>query len=234
MTLFTGNWSFSSLMMYEGCALRFKLAKIDKIPEPPRPPDNPMERGNRIHHHLEAYVKGETDDFTNEARKLDVFRPLFDHARVLYSAKMATAEQNWLFDKDWEVCERDGVWLWAKLDLNVIDEHNGISIPIDYKSGKSQFKQFEHAQQLQLYSAAAALRQPWVETIHAELWYLDEGWVNAVEYTTEEALKFVGVFERRADRIYADKFFRPNANVRTCHWCPYGSRNGNGHCPVSV
>lgn len=226
------NWSFSSLMIYEQCALRFKFAKIDKVPEPERPPDNPLERGNRIHNAMELFVKGE-GEYASEAKSMVAFEPLFEHARVLYANGMASTEDDWLFDENWEVCTRKEVWLWSKLDLNVMDEANGVSIVVDYKSGKSQYKQYEHMQQLQLYAGITALRQPWVNDIHAELWYVDEGHINAVQYNRDDALKFIGLFERRADRIFKDKFFRPNANANTCRWCPYSPR-GNGHCPVGV
>jgi CRISPR/Cas system-associated exonuclease Cas4 (RecB family) len=228
------NWSFSSLMIYEACPLRFKLAKIDRLPELPRPPDNPMERGNRIHGRLEKYVKGESNEMDEEAKAIRTFVPLIEHARVLYAEGKATAEQDWLFNRDWDDCNRNDVWLWAKLDLNVQDMQNGLVVPIDYKSGKSQFKQIEHVQQLQLYSGLAALRYEWAETITSELWYVDEGHIKSYTVNREEALKYIGRFEKRADRIYEDKHFRANPNMITCAYCPYGPRRGTGACPVGV
>lgn len=231
---FHGNWSFSSLMIHETCALRFKFAKVDRVPEPPRDPDNPMERGNRVHNRLEKYVKGETDEMDKEAKRIDVFVPLLAHLRNLYAAGMASAEQDWLFNIDWEICARDKVWLWAKLDASVYDEANEHVIAIDYKTGKSLYKAVEHVQQLQLYVAIAALRFPKAERFTAELWYLDEGHIKQFSVTREEALKFIGRFDSRAQKIYNDRFFRPNPNAITCAYCPYGPKRGNGHCPVGV
>lgn len=234
--IYEGNWSFSSLMVYETCPLRFKLARIDKLKELPRPDDNPMERGNRIHNRLELYVKGESNEMDTEARCIDAFVPAIDHARHLYSCKMATAEENWLFDRDWEETPRDAgrIWLWSKLDLSVMDEKNGHIISVDYKSGKSLYKAVEHVQQLQLYAAISALKYEWAETITSELWYLDEGGVKTFTVTRDEALAFVGRFDQRAQRAYDDRFFRANPNAQTCRYCPYGPKAGTGACPVGV
>ncbi len=227
------NWSYSSLSIYEQCPMRFKLAKIDRIPEPPRPPDNPLERGNRIHKALELYVTGKAKSYDCEAKQIGVFDTALTCARSLYAAGQASVEENWWFDQDWMTCDRDGVWLWSKLDLNVHDEANARSIVVDHKSGKSLYKAIDHVQQMQLYAAAAALRQEWADRITVELWYVDEGHIKGETYSREQALMYVQRFDARAKRIYADKHFRPNPNRETCRWCPYSPR-GNGACPVGV
>lgn len=227
------NWSFSKLSTYESCAYRFRLQYIEKLPQLPVKPDNPMERGNRIHNRLELFVKGQ-GPMDDEAKAIAKFVPALTHLQELYRAKMAIAEDNWLFDQDWNVTDREHVWLWSKLDFNVHDEANGITIVGDYKSGKSGYKAVEHIQQLQLYAAVAALRQEWAETVITELWYVDEGWVRSSEYTREQALSFVGRFDQRAARIYNDRFFRPNPNKQTCRYCPYGRSNGTGACAVGA
>ena len=228
------NWSFSKLMMYEGCALRFKLKYIDKLPEPPQPENSPLERGSRIHDHLEKFVKSEAKDLKGiEAKAITAFEPALDHLRLLYSDGMAIAEDDWWFNENWDPCQRKDVWLWSKLDFNVHAEDSALTIVGDYKSGKSGYKTVEHVQQLQLYAAVAALRQDWAETIVAELWYVDEGWVRSNTYTREQALRFVGRFEERVQKMYGDRFFRPNANKITCKWCPYSPR-GTGACPIGV
>lgn len=227
------NWSFSKLDTYENCALRFKLQYIDKAPQLPLAPDNPMERGNRVHNRLELFVKGE-GPMDHEARHIDDFVPALHHAQDLYAANKATVEENWFVDRDWNVCPRDGVWLWSKLDLNVTDEDEGHSIVVDYKTGKSMYKAVSHIQQMQLYAAVTAIRQEWADKITVELWYLDEGITRTAEFTREEALKLVGRFDGRAQRIYDDKYFRPNPNKITCAYCPYGPKRGTGACPVGV
>lgn len=230
---YTGNWSFSWLMKYEQCAFMFKLAKIERLPEPPRPPDNPLERGNRIHKALEDYVTGKSSTPDSEARKLAPIQHVYDHMRMLYTHGMVTVEQDWFFDHNWEVCDRKDVWLWVKLDTCVLDESQALVIPGDTKSGKSGYKAVEHVQQLQIYSATSAIKFPWANTLAPELYYVDEGHIRQTEMSREHALSFIGRFDQRAQRIYDDRMFRPNPSAHTCRYCSYSPR-GTGACPVGV
>ena len=227
------NWSFSKLTKFETCPMRFKLQYIDRIPEPPRPPDNPMERGNRIHNNLEAYVKGTGTLQGNEAKRLDDFLEPLAHLAELYACGQATAEDNWFFDNEWFECSREDVWLWSKLDFLVMDDEKSTLIVGDYKSGKSAYKAIEHIQQTQLYAACATLKYPDYDTIVTELWYVDEGSIKPLTYSKERALKFVDHFNQRAQKIYQEKYFRPNPTKQTCRYCPYGPRE-LGICPVGV
>ena len=228
------NWSFSKLMMYETCAFRWKLKYIERMPEPPLPPDNPMERGNRIHNHNERYIKSEVSTLDgNEARQITKFKPVLDRLQELHACGMATAEEDIFFNVDWELTDRQSVWLWLKKDFSVVDEANSRTITGDWKSGKSAYKAVEHVQQLQLYAACDALEYPDFDEHVVELHYVDEGHVKQATYAHEQALRFVGRFQQRVDRLYADRMFRPNPNKVTCKWCPYSPR-GTGACPVGV
>lgn len=249
---FAGNWSFSTLMDYETCSFRVALAKIHKSPKPALPPDNPLERGNRIHNTLEKFVKGEVPTYDCEARGISKFEEPLLHLRELYAEGNATAEQDWLFDRDWNLTYKNAahasqlgcpdvdpasltpIWLWSKLDFCVTDMEEGHAIIGDYKSGKSQYKLYEHTQQLQLYAAITALKFEWADKITTELWYVDEGWVKPVTMTREQALKFVGRFDRRAQQMYDDRVFKPRPNQQTCRFCPFGPETGTGVCPVGI
>lgn len=226
------NWSISKLLLWESCAMRFKLRYIEKLPEPALQPNNPMERGNRIHERLEKFVKGE-GPIDHESKALEPFHEPLAHLQTLYVDGMAIAEDNWFYDANWDVCDRDNVWLWAKLDFLVLDQDENHAIIGDYKSGKSGYKTIEHVQQMQLYAAAVALRYEWADKITPELWYVDEGWVRATTYTRDEALFFVGRFDKRVERLYNDRLHRPNPSPQICKYCPYSPR-GTGACPVGV
>lgn len=228
------HWSFSMLMKYEACPMRVKLQYIEHMPEPPRPPDNPLERGNREHKRLELFVGGDTTQMSQAEGKCTAhFLPLLEHAQLLRECGQATTEADWFFDENWNPCTKDQRRQWSKIDLSVFSEAEGRVVSVDYKTGRSGYKTVEHVQQNQLYAAHTACKYPWADRIDTELWYLDEGWVRTATYSREEALKFVGRFERRAERIFADKFFRPNPNRETCRYCPFGPR-GTGVCPVGV
>lgn len=231
---YTGSWSFSSLMMYEKCAYQFKLKRIDKSPEPPLEPGNPLERGNRVHENFDKFVKGEIDTLSDEPKRMADFEALLHYNRDLYGAGMATAEDAWHFDDNWDELEGwPNTYVMAKLDFGVLDKDNSHAIVVDYKTGKPDYKVVEHIQQLQFYGGLTALKYDWVEKVTAELWYVDAGSVRNAEWTREEALKFIGRFDQRAQRIYADRFFRPNPSKMTCRYCPYSPR-GTGACPVGV
>lgn len=234
--IYTGNWSFSSLMDYEACAFRFALARIYKMPRLPLEPDNPMERGNRIHNNLELFVKGEGSLKGNEARALKQFVGPLEHARELYAIDMATAEEDWIFDREWELTNRydKDKYLWAKLDLSAVDKAERHIISVDYKSGKSKYKAIEHTQQLQLYAGLSALQYEWAEVFTSELWYVDEGHVKQFSATREQALMYIGRFDARAQKIYADRLFRPNPNAHNCRFCPFSKGKGTGACPVAA
>lgn len=230
------HWSFSGLMTYEACAYRFKLKFIDKMPEPPREPGNPLERGNRIHKSLEDFVTGATDILTNEPKAIAPFQPALERLRLLYQHGMVSVEQDWVFNDAYEEIDKwdKSRYVWVKVDFNVQDRENLLVITGDHKSGKSQYKAIEHVQQTQFYAGISALKYPWAQRHITELWYADEGWVRGASYTQEEALKFIGRFDTRAQRIYSDKLFRPNPSKLNCKYCPYGKQNGTGFCAVAV
>lgn len=224
------NWSFSSLMVYETCAYRFKLEKIDRVPKPELPPGNPLERGSRIHERLEHFVQG-TGPMDTEAKKIGEFHAALEHLKTLYADGKVEIEGDWLFDENWDTTNRENVWLWSKLDffVNAGDK----AVVGDYKTGKSQYKAIEHVQQMQLYAAGAALRYPDIDRFTVELWYLDEGHIKPLEFTREQALMYVGRFDARARRIFDEKLWRPNPSKHNCRFCPYSPR-GNGACPFGV
>lgn len=237
MSAYAGNWSFSSLTDYEACAYRFKLKKIDRLPEPPLPPDNPLERGTREHDLLYKYVMGEVNSLRGStARGLEPFKDVIDHSRDLMAAGKAEAEEDWIFDDGWGVSDRSNAWLWAKLDYFAFSRDEGYAVVVDYKTGKSKYKAASHIDQMTLYAATAAVRHDWLERMDVELWYIDEGITRQMTFSREEALRYVGRFQQRADRIYNDKLFRANPNVETCRWCPYRphAKGGTGACPVGV
>lgn len=228
------SWSYSALSTYEACPLQIKLKRIDRMPEPPRPYDNPLERGNREHKRYEKYVQGDSNALADsEAKKLEPLMPALDMLRDLYPSGTVETEQDWILNDEWEFVEKSQLWLWIKMDVCVQHKQVATVVVIDYKTGKSQYKMTDHIQQAQLYAGVAALKHEWAETVITEMWYVDEGHIKPFTYTRDEALAFIGRFDRRAHRMYEDKLFRPNANVVTCRYCPYSPR-GTGACPVGV
>ena len=136
------------------------------------------------------------------------------------------------------------VWVppWLRLKLDALVFHDDYTATaIDYKTGKKFNNEVKHAEQLQLYQLVTFLRYPKLETIYAELWYLDQppgdgtGNVTSVKYTRSQGLRFKSNFTRRGTKLTRNTDWTPNPNRFSCKWCPYGPWEGaTGDCQVGV
>ncbi len=125
-------------------------------------------------------------------------------------------------------------WLRLKLDALVFHDDYTATV-IDYKSGKKFGNEIKHGEQLQLYQLVTFLRYPKLETVYAELWYIDVGEVTSVKYTRTQGLKFKSNFDRRGHKLTSCETWPTNANRFSCRWCPYGPwEGGTGHCQDGV
>lgn len=123
-------------------------------------------------------------------------------------------------------------WLRLKLDAMVIASKHE-AVVIDYKTGRKFGNEIKHAQQLQLYALVTFLRNPDLEVIHAELWYLDTNEITTQTFTREQALRFKRSFDKRGNALTTNEDWSPNPNKFTCQWCLYGPEH-SGHCAVGV
>lgn len=223
------SWSFSRLEQYERCPYSIKLKVLDKMPEPPRDPANdPMARGNMIHEQLEKMVR-DGDPMPAIAQP---FAALLTHLRALYEEGMVQVEQMWAFDEDWNPTE-DWKSMWLRMKNDVFVRNENVGIVIDHKTGKRFGKEISHVQQTQLYAGCAALLYPELETIHTEIWYIDDKSTLNLEYTRDQAIDFIPRFEVRAARLLNDTRFAPRPSVHNCRWCDYGP-NKTGVCGFGV
>jgi hypothetical protein len=124
-------------------------------------------------------------------------------------------------------------WLRLKLDaLLVFGNH---AIVIDYKSGKRFGNEIKHGEQLNLYQLVTFLRYPQIETVDAQLWYIDQNETTSRVFTRDQGMRFLDKWERTGTKITTCTDFKPNPNMFTCKWCPYGPwEGGTGHCSVGV
>jgi len=133
------------------------------------------------------------------------------------------------------------IWVspWLRLKLDALVFHSDtVATVIDYKTGKKFGNEIKHGEQLQLYQLTTFLRYPQLETIYAELWYLDQpdgSNVTSVKYTRSQGLKFRSNFDRRGRKLTNNTDWAPNPNRFSCKWCPYGPwEGGTGDCSVGV
>lgn len=234
--------SFSRLKDYERCPYMLWLKAGEKR-KPELPPDEKAEaarnRGIQVHQDAEDFVAGKTTELTKDLYKFgDYFRDL----AIEYETGNVHIEENWAFDKDWQPT---GWWdencrIRVKLDnFRVIarDENNNpvAGIPTDYKTGKKFGNEVTHNQQGQLYSISCFLQFPTLELADVEFLYLDHGLKSKPKrYTREKAMKFLPSWDKRFQKIFEDREFRPKANRINCKWCDYGPQNGDGSCEWGV
>ena len=93
---------------------------------------------------------------------------------------------------------------------------------IDYKTGRQRYNQIKHGEQIQLYQLTFLLKHPEIEKLVTELWYVDEGQTVKMNFTRKQGLKFQTGFNKRAEKMFDEKNFKPNANAHSCRFCPYG------------
>lgn len=221
------SWSYSKLLDYEQCPLRFKMRHIDSVPEAKSPA---ADRGTAIHQLAEDFTRGNCKHLPNELVK---FKEEFHVMQREYKAKNVCLEGEWGFNKDWEPCEYKTAWLRMKADAVVHKKHNSEAVVIDYKTGKRFGNELKHGEQVQLYAIATAIREPWIKNITVELWYLDLDELHANTYTRSQALSFVNSFDKRANKLTKAEEFLPQPNIFTCKWCPYGPNKDNV-CPHGI
>lgn len=229
--LMINAWSFSSLQVFEKCPQQAKLKYVDKIPEPQ---NEYASRGVNVHDAAEAYVRGETEALASE---LFSFRSELDAVRRLYAEGKVTVEQEWAHDAEWVATAwRDkSTWVRIKLDIFVhMSETAGLVV--DLKTGRKSGNELKHAEQGQLYAAAAMLRFPKLQTVVVEFWYVDKDELTRSTYTRAQCEKFLASYTRRGDRMTTATSFPAKPSIFNCKWCPYRPEEvgGDGHCKQGV
>lgn len=230
-------WSFSRYSSYQKCPLAFKLANIDRIPEPK---NAAMQRGADIHTMAEQYIKGILKKLPAE---LKLFADEFKKLKALYKKKTSgtVIEDNWAFTQDWDRTEWNN---WVKCYLRIkLDaahhEADGVMVITDWKTGKFRPEMHEeYLEQLQLYALAALILHPHIKEARPRLVYLDQGVIHPSEdepiiYTQDDVKKLKALWAKRIKPMFADKIFAPKPN-RLCSYCFYGqsgkAKGGPGLC----
>ncbi len=229
------SWSFSKLGDFGKCKKYFWLKHEQKVPEPeralrPGQTEHANDRGSRIHDNCEGYVRGDHDSLAPEADKH--FGLQLDLLRVLYEDGMVELEGEWGMSSTWEIAEWRSAWLRLKLDV-LVHLSETRALVIDYKTGSKWGNEVKHDQQLRLYAFVTFMRSPYLETVTAELWYLDKNETTSVTLTRTESLKYRRTFEKQGSDITSCTNWPANPNKYSCQYCLYGPEH-SGHCDVGV
>jgi len=119
-----------------------------------------------------------------------------------------------------------------KLDALVMHDDTTATV-IDFKTGRKFGNEVKHGEQLQLYQLATFMRYPKLETVFAELWYLDQNETTSVKFSRRMGLQYARKFHKRGDTLVSCNSFPANPNKFTCKWCMYGPW-GSNDCQVGV
>lgn len=229
------TWSYSRLVQFESCKLKAKLMFGDKIPqpEPERQPgelETKLERGIRLHSAAEKFVKGEVE----LVEELKPFKKELTPLKALFKKGKVKVEDEWAMNAEWKpvAWTSSDSWLRLKCDAvaQITDDH---VLVIDYKTGRKWGNEIKHGEQLMLYAIVVMMRQPAVQKVTCEIWYLDNGEVVSREFKREQLDELKAKFDARALNLTTCTDFPANPNMFSCKYCPYGPR-GTGHCDKGV
>lgn len=225
--------SFSRLMEFERCPYRSYLKIVAKEEQPPLDDNHPMIRGREIHEQVEHYIAGRTEEFPDSGKKL---RPVLDLCREQFAEGLATVEDQWGFDREWnDVGWFDaGVWLRMATDCFVLHDPTTATI-WDWKTGKSFGNEVKYMQQMQLYAVGAFMRHPELELAEIRIGFLDDGKQRHRQFERGDKINSLCVsFTTRFNRITDCVDFKPKPNKGNCKYCPFGPTTGTGVCIYGV
>lgn len=219
--------SISKLHVYESCAYRAKLAWVDKIPD--TQPRKAADRGTAIHQLAEDYVRGEIAKLPTELKH---FASEFTALKQLYGEGKVSLEGEWGFNENWEPTNYKTAWLRVKADAVVFlsDSH---AVVVDHKTGKRFGNEMKHAEQLQLYATASLIRNPDVNIVDTELWYLDQDDLAHMPIKSSMIKRYINVFDKRFKKMTSDTEFKPTPNLVSCKFCPYHPSK-QGDCEYGI
>lgn len=214
------TWSFSSLTKFEACPYSVYLGKVEGFKEPAGPA---ADRGTELHAIMEAYVQGTSDELPPKVRKHEGMVAYASMVRDAYAEGIVEVEQEWTFDKNWNICEPKTPDVWAIFKCDVVIHESETSIKIsDWKSGKIFGNELKHGTQGMFYSIAALLRYPKAEYAEAEFAYIDHGQVATRSTMTRAELEhFLPRLTKRALAMTQAQHFPANPSAPNCRWCRY-------------
>lgn len=215
-------WSFSRWSTYEECPAKAKYAYLDRLPQPDSPA---LARGQEVHAKAEGYVRGTIAELPSE---FDDFAS--DFAELKKELDVAV-EEEWAFTSDWEPTgwfEKGpkAAWCRVKVDARVRKDDGAVVKVIDHKTGRVYPY---HDKQMELYALGALLMFPTAEVVETELWYLDQGKVDGLEFSATERDELIATWEDRVRPMLTDTTFGATPSPKACRFCPFAKSRG-GPC----
>ena len=209
------TWSYSRLSVFEQCPKRYYYASIEKIPTPQHPAAT---RGTDIHNEAEMFIKGEG----KMTKGLRMFEEGFENLKEGYCDGDVSVEEDWAFDIKWQPAQWNELKTWCRYKIDAYIKKPDRTVVIDFKTGRYMGNEKTHEQQCALYAVATFNRDPSIEVVQAELWYLDHGKISRHSYTADELRERQATFHERALKLTEAIDYPAKASVENCRWCHFG------------
>lgn len=216
-------WSYSAWSLYMQCPLRYKLAKIDKVPTAG---SDAMKRGNDIHVGIAGFLKGTSATLPQEALANPVITDLIQQ---IFTFPNKEIEQQWGYTATWAPTGwfAKDTWFRSVLDVGVMYDDLTFEIT-DWKSGR---RQNTSAEQMETQAIAVMKRFKPVTHITTRLAFIDEAGSNPFEFDEFPATKMQSLtdkWEKKVQPMFTDTVFAPRPNDK-CRFCDFSKSKG-GQC----
>lgn len=228
------SWSFTKVLDFERCPFYAYLKYACYIPEPKRPlregeTEQANDRGSRLHEAADQFINRKVNILDPGLR---AFKAEFNQLRNGMAENKVTTEEEWGFNREYERTDWKTAWHRSKVDAQYkLDPYRAITI--DFKSGRKDGNEAKHGQQLQLYAVDTIMRDPQIEEVTCEAWYLDKDEITTTTYPRAVVLSFKRIWMKRGDAVTNATSFPAKPNKWNCKYCEYGPWNG-GQCQRGV
>lgn len=216
-------WSYSRLAMYERCPLQFKLTHIDKIG---KPTSVAMERGDKIHKGIAAFLQGKSATLPVEVLAHPGVTKTIQEAWE-FPVQSRQVEQQWGYTEAFKATGWFGndTWFRSVLDLGLMYD-DMVYEAVDWKTGK---KYGDSAEQMETQAIAVFARFMPVQHVTCRLAYIDFAATPEFhEFPRTHYQKLVDKWRKRVQPLFTDTVFAPRPNDK-CHFCDF-SRSKGGQC----
>lgn len=213
-------WSYTTWDMVlgeNGCPLKYKLSKIDKL-KPVGPPPVHLVKGRNAHEAMDSCMAG---------GPIPAIANPKTHALInlIRGCDDKMVEHNLYLDRNWKRVNRSVAWLVVKCDVVRQDDAMTTVTVDDWKTGKTRAPAYK--EQMSLYRTAAA--SVWAADAYVvNLVNLEDGKVTTSTTTRAEALAEIPKWTERATEFETLTDFSPRPN-QFCGNCDFAASNG-GPC----
>lgn len=211
------SWSYSRYNDWLKCHLYAYFKHLLKVKEPEGPA---LKRGQEIDDLCTKYASGVLAKCPPELIR---FKEDFDALRKI--KRKLNLQQELAFTKTWQPTDwRDWENAWVRVKMDCYYVEDTVLKIIDFKTGRIYP---DNEKQLDLYAAVGILvAAPDVESVEAELWYLDQEGENVVAktYTRAEAKALLKQWEKDIKPMLVDSTFKPMPSEHACRYCFFGQK----------